>query len=81
MMKKQTCFFLGIDVSKLWFDISLMPVVDYQKQQMITKRFDNNKEGLALLKKWLKEQKVSFGNETLLVIEIQEYTIADYGNF
>ena len=68
-MKKQTCFFLGIDVSKLWFDVSLMPVVNYQKEPMITERFDNTMKGLALLKRWLKEQKVSFDNDTLLVIE------------
>jgi transposase len=69
MMKKQTGFFLGIDVSKPWFDISLMPVVNFQKQSMITQRFDNNIAGLALLKKWLKAQKVTFDNDTLLVIE------------
>jgi transposase len=69
MMKKQTGFFLGIDVSKLWFDISLMPVVNFQKQAMITERFDNTFEGLSLLKKWLKRYKVTFDNNTLLVIE------------
>jgi len=69
MMKKQTCFFLGIDVSKLWFDISLMIVIDFQKQPMITKRFDNTKEGLALLREWLKVQEVKFDDDTLLVIE------------
>lgn len=68
-MKKQTCFFLGIDVSKLWFDITLMAVVNFQKQQMITERFDNTIKGLALLKKWLKAHKVTFDNDTLLVIE------------
>lgn len=69
IMKKQTCFFLGIDVSKLWFDISLMSVVNFQKQQMITERFDNTIEGLALLKKWLKAHQITFDNNTLLVIE------------
>lgn len=59
MMKKQTCFFLGIDVSKLWFDISLMSVVDFQKQQIITERFDNTVEELTL----------TFDNNTLSVIE------------
>ena len=68
-MKKQTGFFLGIDVSKLWFDISLMVVINFQKQQMITERFDNTIEGLALLKNWLKAHKVKFDNDTLLVIE------------
>ena len=68
-MKKQTGSFLGIDVSKLWFDISLMQVVNFQKQQMIIERFNNTIKGLALLKKWLKVQKVTFDNDTLLVIE------------
>lgn len=68
-MKKQTGFFLGIDVSKLWFDISLMPVVDFQKQAMITEHFDNTFEGLSLLKKWLIRYKVIFDDRTLLVIE------------
>ena len=69
IMKKQTGFFLGIDVSKLWFDISLMIIINIQKQPMITDRFDNTIEGLALLKKWLKAQKVTFDENTLLVIE------------
>ncbi len=69
MMKKQTCFFLGIDVSKEWFDISLMAVVNFQKQLMITERFDNTTDGLILLKKWLKAHQVKFNNDTLLVIE------------
>ena len=69
MMKKQTGFFLGIDVSKEWFDISLMPVLNYQKQPMITECFDNTIEGLALLKKWLKVHGVKFNNNTLLVVE------------
>lgn len=69
IMKKQTCFFLGIDVSKLWFDISLLGVINFQKQPMITERFSNTNEGLALLKKWLRVHKVKFDNDTLIVIE------------
>lgn len=69
IMKKQTCFFLGIDVSKQWFDISLMAVLNFQKQPMITERFLNTNEGLALLKKWLIAQNVKFDADTLLVIE------------
>jgi transposase len=69
MMKKQTGSFLGIDVSKLWFDISLMQVLNFQKQQMVTERFNNTIEGLAHKKKWLKAKKVTFDNHTLLVIE------------
>jgi transposase len=69
MMKKQASSFLGIDVSKEWFDISLMAVVNFQKQPMITERFDNTIDGLTLLKKWLKAHQVEFNNDTLLVIE------------
>jgi len=69
MMEKQTGFFFGIDVSKLWFDVSLMVVINYQKQKMITERFDNTVDGLALFKKWLQSHKVKFNNDTLVVIE------------
>lgn len=68
-MKKQTGFFLGIDVSKLWFDVSLMAIVNYQKQAMITERFDNTRKGLSLFKKWLKVHGVKFDDSTLVVIE------------
>jgi len=33
--------YLGIDGLKLWFDVSMLVVVDHQKQPMITERFDN----------------------------------------
>lgn len=61
--------FIGIDVSKLWFDLSLMMVIDGVKQEMITQRFENNHPGLKLLTKWLKAQGVLFDNSTLVVIE------------
>src|ERR1035437_5425593 len=69
MMKKQTRFYLGIDVSKLWFDLSLLVIINYQKQEMITERFDNTETGLAVMKKWLKAYKVAFDENTFLVIE------------
>ena len=68
-MKKQTRFFLGIDVSKLWFDLALLIVINYQKQEMITERFDNTQSGLAVMKKWLKKHKVTFDENSFLVIE------------
>ena len=68
-MKKQVRFYLGMDVSKLWVDITLMCVVDHQKQPMISERFDNNAAGMKALGKWLKKHKVSFDENSLLVIE------------
>ena len=47
-MQATTKFYLGIDVSKSWFDISLMQVVDHQKQPMQTERFVNTAEGIKL---------------------------------
>ena len=61
--------YLGIDVSKPWFDVSLLVVLNHVKQPMITDRFDNSSEGMKLFKKWLISHAVSFDNNTLLVIE------------
>lgn len=68
-MKSKTNFFLGIDVSKEWFDIALMKVINYEKQPLCTEKFDNTKRGLLLFRKWLKVHQVSFDSNTLCVIE------------
>ncbi len=68
-MKKLVRFYLGMDVSKLWIDITIMSVTDHQKQPRVSERFDNNEAGLKLLDKWLKKHKVSFDENSLLVIE------------
>ena len=68
-MKKEVKFYLGMDVSKLWVDITLLCVVDHRKQTMICERFDNNAEGMKALHKWLKKHKVTFNQNSLLVIE------------
>jgi transposase len=69
IMKKQMRFYLGMDVSKLWIDITVMCVIDHQRQPTVSERFDNNEAGLKLLDKWLKKHKVSFDENSLLVIE------------
>lgn len=61
--------YLGIDVSKLWFDVSLLIVLNFQKQIMITQRFNNNPEGMKAFRKWLGSHSVTLDNNTLLVIE------------
>lgn len=65
-MKK---FFIGIDVSKPFFDASILVVVDHSKQPIESMRFDNTKEGLKVFEKWLKTFEVTYENNTLLVIE------------
>lgn len=68
-MKKEVKFYLGMDVSKLWVDITLLCVIDHKKQTMICERFDNDAEGMKALHKWLKKHKVTFNQNSLLVIE------------
>lgn len=68
-MQITTKFYLGIDVSKLWFDLSLLVVINHQKQQMVSERFENNESGIKALEQFLKKQKVSFDHNTILVIE------------
>jgi transposase len=69
MMQLQRKNYLGIDVSKLWFDVSLMAVIDYAKQPLITERFDNTAPGMKAFKTWLKLQQVLYDENSLLVIE------------
>lgn len=68
-MKQTTKFYMGIDVSKPYFDLSVMTVINHQKQPVITKRFDNTAVGIKALHKWLKEKGVCFDEHSLLVIE------------
>lgn len=69
VMKKKVKFYLGMDVSKSWIDITVMCVLNHQKQPMITERFDNDAAGMKALNKWLKKHKISFDENSLLVIE------------
>ena len=62
-------FYLGMDVSKGWVDISLLRVIDHQKQPMLSERFDNDSAGIKAMDKWLKKQKVIFNENSLMVIE------------
>lgn len=68
-MKQKTKFFLGIDVSKPFFDVALMAVVDHEKQAIQTSHFDNSEAGMKSFWKWLKSSKVTMNENTLLVIE------------
>jgi transposase len=69
MKQALTKNYLGIDVSKPWFDVSLMPVIDHVKQPIITKRFDNTTSGMTAFKAWLKTSGVTLDSNSLLVIE------------
>ena len=53
-------FYLGIDISKSWFDVSVLKVVNHEKQSMLTEQFINTKDGIVVFQKWLKQQEVPF---------------------
>lgn len=61
-MQESKKHYLGVDVSKPWFDVSLLSVVSHQKQPMITERFDNTPAGMKEFKKWLVVNDVIFDN-------------------
>lgn len=68
-MENNAKYFIGIDVSKPFFDAALMPVINHQKQAIESAHFDNTELGLKTFEKWLKKHKVSFDENTILVIE------------
>lgn len=68
-MISTTKFFIGIDVSKPYFDVSLMSVVNYIKQPIETARLENTASGIKVFEKWLKSHKVTFDEQSLVVIE------------
>ncbi len=61
--------YLGIDVSKLTFDVSLIVVVNEHKQPVVTTQFNNDITGLETFKIWLENHQLSFDINSLLVME------------
>lgn len=68
-MQNNSKYFIGIDVSKPFFDVALMPLINYQKQAIESAHFENTELGLKAFEKWLRKHKVSFDQNTVLVIE------------
>jgi len=68
-MTGKALHFIGVDISKLYVDASLLSVVDHVKKEIVSDRFENTHAGMKTFSKWLKNNKVSFNGSTLLVIE------------
>jgi len=68
-MKKNKKFYLGLDMSKPFFDATLQIICGNQKQELPPQQFENNKAGLKLFEQWLKNSGVSYDENTLVVIE------------
>jgi len=68
-MEEMFKFYVGIDVSKPYFDATIMKVVNHKKEEAQTEQFANCKEGLLLFKKWYKAIGVKTPNQLFVVIE------------
>lgn len=66
-MNTTTKFYVGIDVSKQWFDASLLVVENGAKKPMQTQQFDNTKTGLNEFKKWLNND-AHFAKENCFIV-------------
>jgi len=62
-------FYLGLDMSKPYFDASILVVISHEKQGMESERFTNDAAGIKLFDKWLKQFKVSFDEHSIVVLE------------
>lgn len=68
MQTKKKCF-IGVDVSKLWFDVCMMFYSQEGGSQILRQRFDNDAAGFKKLTQWLKGHQVPMDENTLVVIE------------
>jgi transposase len=69
MKKLSGIFCLGIDVSKLTLDVSLVLVVGHLRYVRGSVTIGNTWEGLKELRRWLKQQGVCFNETTKVVME------------
>ena len=70
-MSKLLKKFVGIDVSKLWFDVAVVKSPDVV--QNIHKQFSQNADGFKKMVSWLVEQDVLLNDQTLFCMEYTGY--------
>lgn len=68
-MKKRQQFFLGLDISKPFFDAALLVVSGTAKQEIPQQQFANDRSGLQLFEQWLKRNGVTYDDNSLVIIE------------
>lgn len=69
MMDNATKFFVGIDVSKPFFDATILGTKNHQKGEVNTAQFANTKDGLSSFKKWCKAAGAKNMQQLFVVIE------------
>jgi transposase len=65
-MQKKFAHFVGIDISKEYFDATL--IWQGNKNQMISQRFENNEKGIKTFLRWLRQNKAALA-EILFCME------------
>jgi transposase len=78
-MSKLLKNFVGIDISKLFFDVALMKA--NQSDQITHQQFKQSTKGFAEMNDWLKQQDVLLNDETLFCMEftgIYNTALVDY---
>lgn len=68
-MNKPKQFFIGIDVSKEWFDAALIIVENYSKGDPLLMRFENTTQGVKSMGKWLHSYGMADPSCALIVME------------
>jgi transposase len=69
MKKRSGIFCIGIDVSKLTLDVSLVLVIGHLRYARGSVTIGNTPQGLKELRRWLKQQGVCFNETTKVVME------------
>ena len=78
-MSKLLKNFVGIDISKLFFDVALIKA--NRSDQVVHQQFKQSPKGFADMKEWLKQQDVLLNEETLFCMEytgIYNTALVDY---
>src|SRR6188474_1063310 len=78
-MSKLLKNFVGIDISKLFFDVAL--IKPNQVEQIVHQQFEQSPKGFAEMNEWLKQQDVLLNEETLFCMEytgIYNTALVDY---
>ncbi|MBS1630226.1 MAG: IS110 family transposase, partial [Bacteroidetes bacterium] len=68
-MNQNTQYFVGIDISKSWFDAALQAMTNRSKDPVHTERFNNDAAGLKAFGHWLASYGARKGTDTRLVME------------
>ncbi len=78
-MSKLLKNFIGIDISKQWFDVALIKVAD--TSIVPHAQFPQNNEGFKKLMAWLNQHQVCLGKQTLFCMEhtgVYNYALVNY---